>query len=681
MKESTGNPLLGEFDTPFETVPFEQIKAEHFEPAFKFEIDKLSAIFKEICKNSDAPTFQNTLLPMEIEEDHLSRLSNILFNLNSANTSAELQAVTQVVSPMLTKVSAEIATNKSYFKKISKIYEDRNESGLTAEEIKLVEDTLRSMKRGGAGLDSNEKRKLIRAKMRLSKLNLKFNENVLAEMNNFELHITEPSKLKGLPDDLVEAASQAAKAKSQSGWIFTLHYPSYAPFLKYSEERDLREKIQRAYAARGNNRNEYDNNKILKEIVNLRIKIAKILGYSNYSEYALENRMAKDISTVNNFLEQLNQASKPFAEKELQELLEFAQSLGFHGKIMPWDFAFYSEKLKSSKYGFDEETAKPYFELDKTINGVFELSKRLYGLEYKEVDNIQKYHPDVKTYEVYDAQGKFMAIFYADFFPRKNKQGGAWMTEYRSQSNINEEQVRPHISICCNFTKPTKTKPSLLTFNEVTTFLHEFGHSLHGMLANTVYPSMSGTNVYRDFVELPSQTMENWAVEPDWLNLFAKHYQTGENIPIDLIDKLVASQNFQAGYLSERQLMFAISDMAWHTLEEPFKGNSSEFERESTANICTLPLVETACFSTAFSHIFSGGYASGYYSYKWAEVLDADAFSVFKKDGIFNKETAYKFRTEILEKGGTVHPMTLYKNFRGQEPSIDALLQRSGLKN
>lgn len=679
MKDSI-NPLMCKFDTPYETVPFEQIKPEHFEPAFKAEFKKLSILYKSINKNKEKPTFENTILPIEIGKEYLNRLESILSNLNIANTSPELQEVAQIISPMQTQFSTKVLTDKAYFKRIAEIYEARNELDLSPEQIKNVEDTYQDMKRNGAGLNYFKKRRLARVNMKHSKLRLEFKANVLAEMNKFELHITDSLKLKGLPSGIIEAAAQTAKKKNKEGWIFTFHQPSYGPFMKYSEERELREQFQRAYSSRCNHGDQYDNNEIIKKLVNLRLKSAKILGYTNYAEYKLEDRMAKDAQTVNQFLEQLNQASKPFAEREIQELTEFAHSLGFEGEIMPWDFSYYSEKLKSNKFGFDQELVKHYFELDQTIQGVFDLSTRLYGLKYKEVDNIQKYHPEVKTYEVYDAQGNFKAIFYADFFPREGKQGGAWMTEYQNQSNINGEQVRPHISICCNFTQPTDSLPSLLTINEVSTFLHEFGHSLHGMLSNTVYPSMSGTNVYRDFVELPSQIMENWVVEPEWLSTFAKHYQTGETIPSELIDKLVDANNFQAGYASERQLAFGISDMAWHTIKKPFKGNVAAFERQSISEVLTLPYVEGSNFSSSFSHIFSGGYACGYYSYKWAEVLDADAFSMFKEDGIFNKETADRFRTEILERGATAHPLTLYKNFRGHEPNIDALLERSGLK-
>lgn len=680
MKTTDKNPLLEQFKTPYQTTPFHLIRPEHFEPAFKELIDQSEKEFKQLISNKEKPTFENTILPIEQGADEITRLSSILFNLNSAETSPQIQEVTQKVSPMLTKFMGKIMLNKKYFERVEAVYLNRENSNFTPEQIHLVETSYLNMKRNGANLSRLKKLQLIRIQMKLSKLNLKFSENVLAETNAYELHVTDKNQLSGLPDGLLEAAAQAAKSRKKDGWVFTLQFPSYGPFMKYADNRTLREQMYRASSARGNNGNKHDNNKLILEIVNLRLKMAQLLEYNTYADYVLEERMADSASKVEAFLNQLHQASKPIAQKELNEVRTLAQSLGFEGELMPWDFSYYSEKLKNQSYGFDEEMVKPYFELNKVIDGVFNLSTQLYGLQFKEVKNIPVYHSDVKTYEVYDEAGKFLSILYADFHPRESKQGGAWMTEYRAQSNIDGNEVRPHISICCNFTKPTDSKPSLLTFDEVTTFLHEFGHALHGMLAATVYPSMSGTNVYRDFVELPSQIHENWATEPQWLNQFARHYQTNEPIPAELIDKLIAARNFQAGYLSERQLIYGTSDMAWHTLNKPFKGSVKAFEQTATADINPLPTVEGSSFSTAFSHIFAGGYAAGYYSYKWAEVLDADAFSVFKANGIFDKATATRFRTEILEKGGTTHPMTLYKKFRGQEPTIDALLERSGLK-
>jgi peptidyl-dipeptidase Dcp len=674
------NPLLEEFDTPYKTVPFDKIKPAHFEPAFKVKIGEAKKEFKALLANKEKPTFQNTLLPVEKKYDTLSRMGLILFNLNSAETNKELQAVTRKVSPMLTRFTGKIMLNKKYFKRVTVVYENRFDSGLSPEEIRLVETTWRSMKRNGAGLGWFKKFRIIAIQMKLSKLNLKFNENVLAETNKFELHITNETDLKGLPEQVIADARQTAKSKNKEGWVFVLQYPSYGPFMKYAQNRDLREKMYRAYTSRGNHGDKFDNNKLISRIVNLRLKQANLLGYETYADYVLEERMAETSENVNLFLKELHLASKPYAEKELNELKLFAKKEGLENELMPWDFNFYSEKLKTEKFGFDEEMVKPYFQLGKVINGVFALAKSLYGLTFKEVQDIPVYHPDVKTYEVYDDTGHFIAVFYADFHPREGKQGGAWMTEYRLQSNIEGDMIRPHISVCCNFTKPTEKTQSLLTFDEVTTFLHEFGHALHGMLANTVYPSLSGTNVYRDFVELPSQIMENWATETEWLNTFATHYETGEKMPPHLVEKLIAARNFQAGYQSERQLTYGMADMAWHSVSNRFNGNIIDFERNATAETQLFDLVEGSSISTAFSHIFAGGYAAGYYGYKWAEVLDADAFSVFKETGIFNKETASRFRTTVLEKGGTAHPMVLYKNFRGKEPTIDALLERSGLK-
>jgi peptidyl-dipeptidase Dcp len=673
------NPLLSVFETPFQTAPFDQLKPEHFEPAFKEAISSARKEFKHLISNKENPTFENTFLPVEKRYDEISRLGLVLFNLNSAETNPKLQSVTQKVSPMITRFMGEIMLNHEYFERVTYVYNNRRNSGLTHEEIRLVETTYKSMKRNGANLDKLKKATLINLQIRLSKLNLKFKENVLAESNQFELQLTNKADLEGLPSSVIDGAAQAAKSKNKEGWIFTLQFPSYSPFMKYSNRRDLREKMYRAYTSRCNSGNSRDNNKNIREIVNLRLKQANMLGYKNYAQYMLEERMAETPEKVNAFIQELHSASKSFAKKEVALLKDFAQSKGFIGDLMPWDFSYYSEKMKAEKFGFDEEMVKPYFQLENVISGVFNLATTLYGLTFNEVTNISKYHPEVKTFEVYDERGKFLAILYADFHPRESKQGGAWMTEYRSQSNIGGEMIRPHISICGNFSKPTTNKPALLTFNEVNTLLHEFGHALHGMLANTVYPSLSGTNVYRDFVELPSQLMENWATEFEWLKTFAIHYETGEPMPAELVQKLINSRNFQSGYQSERQLSFGMADMAWHSMEEPFKTDVTVFEREAIADTKLFPDIEGSSVSTSFSHIFAGGYAAGYYSYKWAEVLDADAFSVFKEKGIFDKIVAELFRKEILEKGGTANPMELYINFRGSEPKIDALLERSGL--
>jgi peptidyl-dipeptidase Dcp len=673
------NPLLTRFETPYQTAPFDHIKPEHFEPAVKKTISIARKEFKQLISNKEEPTFQNTFLPVEVRFDEISRIVSILFNLNSAETNSEIQAVTQKVSPMLTRFMGQLILNSDYFERVSTVYGNREKSGLNPEEIRLVETTYQTMKRNGANLDKAKKAKLILLQMKLSKLSLKFKDNVLAETNKFELHLTQESDLAGLPQSVIDAAAQTAKSKNKEGWVFTLQFPSFGPFMKYSDQRVLREKMYRANSSKCNTDTENDNSNNITEIVNLRLKQANMLGYDNYAQYVLEERMAETPAKVNALIQELHIASKPFAQNEITELKEFARSKGFNDEFMPWDFSYYSEKLKSEKFGFNEEMVKPYFNLDKVIDGVFNLASTLYGITFKEVNNIAKYNPEVKTYEVFDESGTFLSILYADFHPRESKQGGAWMTEYRAQSNIGGEMIRPHISICGNFTKPLGDKPALLTFNEVNTFLHEFGHALHGMLANTVYPSLSGTNVYRDFVELPSQIMENYATEIEWLKTFAFHYETGEPMPAALVQKLIDARNFQSGYQSERQLSFGIADMAWHSLNQPFKGDIVSFERNAISDTKLFPDVDGSLLSTSFSHIFGGGYAAGYYSYKWAEVLDADAFSYFQEKGIFNKTVAEKFRKNILEKGGTAHPMELYKNFRGEEPTIDALLKRSGL--
>ncbi|HPR31963.1 MAG TPA: M3 family metallopeptidase [Prolixibacteraceae bacterium] len=677
---SESNPLLGTYTTPHETVPFDRIKPEHFMPAFKVLFQEAKKDFNALLAEKEAPTFENTILPVEERYDEISRIGLILFNLNSAETNPKLQAVTQKVSPRLTRFVGKIMLNHRYFNRVKAVYENRHRSGLTPEEIRLVETMYTNMKRNGAGFGWYKKLRLIAIQMKLSKLTLRFNDRVLAETNAFELHLTNEDDVKGIPETAREEAAMTAKNKNKEGWIFTLNYPSFQPFMTYAENRELREKMYRAYTSRGNHRNKNDNNKLIRKIVNLRLKLSNLLGYSSYAAYVLEERMAQTPDNVHSFLNKLHEASRPFALAERDELNEFARESDSILDLKPWDFSFYSEKLKKQKFGFDEEMVKPYFRLDHVIGGIFGLAETLYGITFTEVRDIPVYHPDVKTFEAYEPNGQFLAVLYADFHPRESKQGGAWMTEYRTQSNMGGNMKRPHISICGNFSKPTENKPALLTFDEVSTFLHEFGHALHGMLANTVYPSLAGTNVYRDFVELPSQIMENWAVETEWLQTFAVHYETGEKMPAELVQKLIDARNFQAGYQSERQLSFGMADMAWHSLEKPFTGNVVRFEQEANMKTQLFEPVEGSSLSTSFSHIFGGGYAAGYYGYKWAEVLDADAFSLFKERGIFDRETASLFRTTILEKGGTADPMELYVHFRGHEPTIDALLERSGLK-
>lgn len=672
------NPLLNKFDTPDEVVPFDLIDAEHFEPALKTKIRNAKLTIKKLLDNN-APTFANTIEPIEKIYDDIAQIGNILFNLNSACTSDQIQKATQKISPLLTRFSTKLFLNRKFLNKVEQLYRFDNQT-LTDEQKRLLEITCQNMKRNGAALGFIKKTKLVRLQMRLSKHTLRFNDRVLADTNNFSMHIKEKDKLMGLPDELIERARENAIQKNIDGWFFTLQAPDYIPFMKYAQNRSLREKMYRAYTSRGNRNNDNDNNKLIKKIVNLRLKQAKMLGYMHYADFVLEERMASTTAKVNNFINDLLLASKSFARVDLDELSKFAKAQSAQLPLMPWDFSFYSEKMKEELFGFDEACIKPYFQLEKIVNGVFELANKLFGISFIECFDVKTYHPDVQVFRVLDYNGSYLSVLYLDLYARDNKQGGAWMTDYRSQSNIGGAMKRPHVSICCNFAKPTANQPSLLSFNDAGTYLHEFGHALHGMLANTVYPSLSGTNVFRDFVELPSQIFENWLYEPLWLQNVAVHYKTGEAIPEELINKLIVSRNFQAGYQSVRQLSFAMLDMAWHSIEKPFKGDVVFFEKQNTLSTKLLPDVEGSCTSTSFGHIFGGGYAAGYYGYKWAEVLDADAYARFKNEGIFNKETAFAFRKEILEKGGTVDPNTLYRNFRKKEPTIDALLERSGLK-
>lgn len=674
------NPLIVISEEKHQAIPFQTIKVEDFEPAFKYAMLQFRTQFQKIIEETEAATFQNTIEAYEKSFEPLSQLTLILFNLNSAETSEELQLVTQRISAELTRLTSEVNLNTKFFHRIESIYHRKDQLSLNPEAQYLLEETYKGMKRDGASLGDNDKAKLTQFLMELSEKSLLFDEHVLTETNDFTLHITDEKELSGLPISLVEAAAQDAQDRKLEGWVFTLQYTSYGPFMKYSDHRALRKKLATAFQARCNQNNDADNKKLVREIINLRLQVAKLLGYKNYAAYVLEEQMAELPSRVNAFLNEIHKASHKVALHEMAELQNFAQSIGFSEKLEVWDYAYFSEKLKAETYGFDEEELKSYFKLDLVIDGVFGLATRLYGLQFKEISDVPTYHCDVKTYEVYDEDGTFLSLFYADFHPRSNKQSGAWMTEYRQQSCMDGVQIRPHISICCNFTKPTVSQPSLLTFEEVETLLHEFGHALHGMLANTCYPSMSGTNVYRDFVELPSQLLENWATEKEWLDTFAIHYETGEKMPASLIDKLIAARNFHAGYASERQLSFGMTDMAWHEIEAEFCGDVLKFEQNVLTKTQLFPHMDGTSLSTAFAHIFSGGYAAGYYGYKWAEVLDADVFSVFKEHGVFNRTIANKLRSEILEKGGTKHPMKLYMNFRGKAPSIDALLERSGLK-
>lgn len=674
------NPLLSKFDTPYQTPPFDKIKHEHYKPALDSAISMARHEIDAIVNNPAEPTFENTIEALDRSGKLLADVSNILFNLNEAETDSILQQIVIEASPILTDFSNDINLNPDLFKRVKAVWEKRDSLKLTAEQQMLLDKTYKGFVRNGANLNEADKEKYRAISRELSELTVKFNQNVLAETNSYKLHITNEADLAGLPQSLIDAAAYTAKQKGLDGWVITLDYPMYGPFMKYADNRELRKQLYMAYGSRCFKGNEYDNQKIALRIANLRLELANLLGYPNYATFVLENRMAETPERVNEFLDQLVEASLPAARDEVKEVEEFARQQGFKGKLERWDWSYYSEKLKNAKYSYNEEELKPYFQLEKVIDGVFLLANKLYGLTFSPNANIPVYHPDVKAYEVYDGSGRFMAVLYLDFFPREGKSGGAWMTSFRSQYRDNGKDVRPLVSIVTNFTKPTDKQPSLLTFYEFSTFLHEFGHALHGMLSDCNYTSLSGTSVYRDFVELPSQIMENFAVEKEYLDLFAVHYQTGEKIPQELVQKIIDSRNFQAGYFSLRQLGFGVLDMAWHTITKPVTEDVDSFEKKVLNPLEVLPPVKGTNMSVTFGHIFEGGYAAGYYGYKWAEVLDADAFEVFKEKGIFNREVAQSFRENILSKGGSEHPMTLYKRFRGQEPTIDALLKRSGLK-
>lgn len=678
--KSDQNPLLTAFDTPHQTPPFDKIKAEHYEPAFDIAIEDAKKEVARIAASKETPTFENTIVALDNTGERLEYISSIFFNLNSAMTDSLMQDIAQKVSPKLTAYGHEIYMNQELFNRVKQVYEQKEKQNLNPEQHALLEKTWKAFIKGGANLEGADKERFKEVSIELSKLSLTFDKNELAETNAFELHVTTEEDLSGLPEGVKEMAAITAKQKGKEGWIFTLHYPSFAPFMKYADNRKLREQMYRANSSRGYHDNEYNNEEIIKKITALRLELAQIMGYKNYAEYALTDRMANTPEIVNNFIEELHKASHPASLRDKKEVEEYARKAGLKGELQRWDWAYYSNKLMQEKYALDDEMLKPYFKLENVQSGIFDLAHKLYGITFREVHNIPLYHKEVKTFEVYDTDSTYLGVLYLDFFPRESKGSGAWMTEFRGQKIKDDKDSRPLVSMVMNFTKPTETKPSLLTFSEVTTFLHEFGHAMHGMLSKCTYGSTSGTNVYRDFVELPSQIMENWALEKEWLDTWAVHYQTGERLPQEYIDKIKKSANFQSGYASDRQLSFAMVDMAWHTITKPVTEPLIEFENKAMGKTEIMPLVKGSAFSTAFGHIFAGGYAAGYYGYKWAEVLDADAFSVFKKNGIFDKETATSFRKNILEKGGSENPMILYKRFRGQEPTVDALLERSGLK-
>jgi peptidyl-dipeptidase Dcp len=674
------NPLLQEWKTPFGTPPFDVIRTDHFKAAIEEAIKFATEEIKVITDNKEQPDFENTVASLDRAGETLGRITSLLFNLNSAETNKDLQEVTQMVSPLLTRFSNDITLNKNLFKRIKTVFESKETSLLTTEQKILTERKYRNFILGGAALEDEEQKRFRAISEELASLSLKFEENVLAETNSFELQITDRKDLAGLPESLVELASSEAKNRKKEGWIFTLHFPSYIPFMQYSEDRGLREKMYKAYSSRACRGNEFDNSKNALRIANLRLELARLLGFSTFAEMSLGDRMADAPDKVEKFLEELYQASKPAALRDFEKTGSFAKTLGLTGSIQRYDWSFYSEKLKKKLYDFDDEILKPYFSLDKVEAAVFGLAGRLYGIRFIRNSSIPVYHPEVKTFEVYDKDDSFLSILYIDYHPRHGKNAGAWMTSYRDQKNENGNDVRPLISIVANFTRPSETRPSLLSFNELTTLLHEFGHSLHGMLTRCTYESLSGTNVARDFVELPSQFMENYAFEKEWLDTWAVHYITGAKIPAELISRIREASTFNEGYACYRQLSFGFLDMAWHTITNPVNGNIRDFETAAMAMTELFPPIEGSNMSASFGHIFGGGYAAGYYGYKWAEVLDADAFSYFTETGIFNSETADSFRKNILEKGGTEKPQQLYIRFRGKEPTIDALLKRSGLK-
>ncbi len=674
------NILLQEFETNFNTAPFSKIKNEDFLPAFKQAIEKARAEIDAITSNTEPASFKNTIEALDYSGEQLDRISSIFFNLNSAETNPVIQKIAQEISPLLSEFGNDVTLNKALFNRVKTVYNTKSQLTLTKEQETLLDKKYKGFSRNGANLAEDKKETLRDTDKKLSQLSLKFGENVLAETNKFEMLITNKEDLDGLPDGTVEAAKQLAESKKQEGWLFTLDYPSYIPFVTYAKNRSLRKKITLAAGSKAFKNDTLDNQNIVLDIVKLRHKRANLLGYKTHAHFVLEERMAQTPETVLSFSNELLEKAKPAAKKEFSALEAFAKKQDNIERLEKWDGSYYSEKLKQELFSLDDEKLKPYFKLENVINGAFTIAHKLFDLNFEAISNIDKYHDDVLTYKVTNNNNELVSIFYTDFFPREGKRNGAWMTSYKPQYVKNGKDHRPHVSIVCNFTKPTKSKPSLLTFNEVTTLFHEFGHALHGMLANTTYPSLSGTNVFWDFVELPSQVLENWCYEKEALELFAKHYQTNEVIPMDLVNKIKESATFHQGMQTLRQLSFGLLDMSWHAGDNPENITSvKNFESEVFKNTSLYPETKETCMSTAFSHIFQGGYASGYYSYKWAEVLDADAFDYFKEAGIFNKEVATKFKNNVLALGGTENPMTLYKRFRGQEPKPEALLKRAGL--
>jgi peptidyl-dipeptidase Dcp len=669
------NPLL----SPFDTAPFSDLKNEHFMPAFMQAITDARAEIDAIIENPDAPTFKNTIAALDFSGKQLDRISSIFFNLNSAETNDEIQKIAQEVSPLLSEFGNDITLNVDLFKRIKIIFEQKNDLTLSSEEQTLLDKKYKSFSRNGANLSEDKKKRLREIDAELAKLKLTFGENILAETNKYQLHLTKEADIAGLPEGEKEAAAQLAKAKDKDGWLINLDYPSYIPFMKYASNRKLRKELSIASGSKGFHKDDLDNQENVLNIAKLRHERAQLLGYRTHAHFVLEERMAETPEKVHAFLKELLVKAKPAAAREFKQLEDFAKELDAIDRLEKWDSAYYSEKLKQKLFDLDDEKLKPYFKLENVIAGVFKVAEKLFGLQFQEVFDIETYHKDVKTYRVYDENSNLVSLFYADFHPRAGKRSGAWMTSFKSQYVENGNNERPHISNVCNFTKPTASKPSLLTFNEVTTLFHEFGHGLHGMLADTIYPSLSGTSVYWDFVELPSQILENWCYEKEALALFATHYETGALIPMELVQKIKDSATFQEGMQTLRQLSFGLLDMSWHGADPTAISHVKVQENKAFEGTDLFPETPETCMSTSFSHIFQGGYSSGYYSYKWAEVLDADAFAYFKENGIFNKEIAAKFKTYILSKGGTENPMDLYKKFRGAEPKIEPLLERAGL--
>ena len=677
---SNQNPFYCEYKTPHETVPFDKIKLEHYEPAIMEGIKQHTAEVEAIITNPEVPTFENTIVALEYAGELLDRVVTVFFTLNSAETSDEMQALAQKLSPVLTEHSNNISLDERLFARVKAVYETTDMSTLTTEEQRLLQKSYDGFARNGANLNEEGKAKYRELTTELSKTTLAFSQNMLKATNAYALNITDSTRLNGMPESALEAAAQTAKEKGHEGWTFTLHAPSYSPVMMYCEDRDLRRELYMAFNTQNVQDNENNNEELVKKIANLRLEIAQLLGYECFADYVLENRMAENAINVNQLLDQLLKAYLPAARDEVKAVQAIAtRTEGKNFELMPWDWSFYAEKLRVEKYSLNDEMVRPYFKLENVTNGVFGLATRLYGITFVENKDIPVFHPDVKAYDVLDKDGSYLAVIYTDFFPRAGKRSGAWMTGFKDQCKKNGVDSRPHVSITMNFTKPTDTKPALLTLDEAETFLHEFGHALHGIFSATTYPSIGGTSVYRDFVELPSQIMENFLPKKEFLATFAFHYETGELIPDELIERIVRAQNYNVAYACIRQLSFGLLDMAWYSRTTPFDGDVKVYEQEAWAPTQLLPIVEGTNMTTRFGHIMSGGYSAGYYSYKWSEMLDADAFALFEEKGIFNEEVATSFRENILEKGSSEHPKELYRRFRGQDATIDAMMKRDGI--